>query len=46
MPNKKVILTDYEAKKRPKHNKRDAENNDTHQELEPPIIREFAIHIL
>jgi hypothetical protein len=42
VPNQKVILTDYEAKKI-KHKK----GEDTaSQELEAPMIREFAIHIL
>jgi len=44
MPNNKVILTDYEAKKKVKHNK--PSDKDSPQELEPPMIREFAIHIL
>jgi hypothetical protein len=47
MPNKKVILTDYEPKKRPVK-KRAEQDKDTltHQELEAPMVREFAIHIL
>ena len=39
MPNQKVILTDYEAKNK-KHNEKNG------KELEPPMIREFSIHIL
>jgi len=45
MPNQKVILTDYEAKKRPMQEKLH-KGEDSHQELEAPMIREFAIHIL
>jgi len=42
MPNQKVILTDYEAKKRPKQ---EGGKEDV-AELEAPMIREFSIHIL
>lgn len=41
MPNNRVILTDYEARNKHK-NKSDNDSG----ELEPPMIREFAIHIL
>jgi len=41
MPNQNVILSDYEARRAPQQNK-DSDN----AELEPPMIREFAIHIL
>jgi hypothetical protein len=43
MPNQKVILTDYEAKKKTRVNQ---DSNDAQANLEPPMIREFAIHIL
>ena len=55
MPNSKIILTDYEAKKRKtvnqKNNKQGlASETDMsaleHNELDGPMIREFAIHIL
>lgn len=44
MPNQNVILSDYEAKKKPK--KPVGSSGDDSPELEPPMIREFAIHIL
>jgi hypothetical protein len=54
MPNSKVILTDFEAKKRNKKGKNithvNANPEDVsaleHYELEGPMIREFTIHIL
>lgn len=51
MPNKDKILTDYEPSKRPNKKRKKVEANpDTgeiqHQELELPMVREFAIHIL
>ena len=51
MPNQKLILTDFEAKKR-KTNKTTNANVEgdvsalEHYELEGPMIREFTIHIL
>ena len=53
MPNSNVILTDYEAKRRKNNqqkNKGLASAADMsaleHNELDGPMIREFAIHIL
>ena len=53
MPNSKIILTDYEAKKRKtaqQKNKGLTSAADMsaleHNELDGPMIREFAIHIL
>lgn len=51
MPNKDKILTDYEPSKRPNKKRRvvqtDVNTGEvTHQELEAPMVREFAIHIL
>jgi len=52
MPNKKIILADYDAKKKPKISKTkkkelEQQNNEsTHVELEAPMVREFAIHII
>ena len=58
MPNKKLILTDYEAKKRPKQQKQGlkGQNNEfstdadvsalEHYELDGFMVREFTIHIL
>lgn len=52
MPNQKLILTDFEAKKR-KTKKTVVANGELgdvsaleHYELEGPMIREFTIHIL
>ena len=52
-PNQKIILTDFEAKKRAKKGdpkKQTGEIVDVsaleHYELEGPMIREFTIHIL
>lgn len=39
MPNQNVILSDYEARRK-------VALRDDSPELEPPMIREFAIHIL
>ena len=54
MPNQKIILTDFEAKKRFKNGKKINQVNASpedvsaleHYELEGPMIREFTIHIL
>ena len=56
MPNSKIILTDYEAKKRKNHANQKKNHQGLiseqdmsaleHNELEGPMIREFAIHIL
>jgi hypothetical protein len=52
MPNQKLILTDFEAKKRKITKKVQAKGEMTdvsaleHYELEGPMIREFTIHIL
>ena len=54
MPNSKIILTDFEAKKRFKNGKKVNQVNSNpedvsdleHYELEGPMIREFTIHIL
>ena len=43
-------MADYEAKKKPKITKlkkqSDQNNESTHVELEAPMVREFAIHII
>lgn len=44
-PNQKVVFSDYEAKKKPKHNQQQNQSGEI-AELEPPMVREFAIHIL
>ena len=50
MPNQKLILTDFEAKKRKTKKTEAAKEGDVsaleHYELEGPMIREFTIHIL
>ena len=47
MPNMKVILTDYEPKKKLKHESLHAhQGNEIMRELELPMIREFTTHIL
>jgi hypothetical protein len=53
MPNQKLILTDFEAKKRKGGSKNEKAKGDfqdvsalEHYELEGPMIREFTIHIL
>lgn len=44
IPNQRVVFSDYEAKKKPRHNQQN--QNGEIAELEPPMVREFAIHIL
>jgi hypothetical protein len=50
MPNQKLILTDFEAKKRKTKKTEVSKEGDVsaleHYELEGPMIREFTIHIL
>ena len=47
MPNQKVILTDYEAKQKLKHEGQHPHKDDEQvRELELPMIREFTTHIL